>query len=136
MFYFGQFGTTTQIYPATSTNTNWNNFIGTVVFVYDNDTCYLPYPCTASSILYSAQDESYCLSPNPATDHIILNTSRELNSATLEIVTVDGRTVQVVNSLQGTRIEIATDQLANGIYFLRISEEDHFLKSERVIIFR
>jgi len=136
MFYFGQFGTTTQIYPATSTNTNWTNFIGTVVFVYDNDTCYLPYPCTTSSTQDFEQQASLTLSPNPATDQVVVTTQAELNCGTLEIVTLDGKTVQVLNGIRGNRIEIATDQLANGMYFLRISEEDHFLKSERVIIFR
>jgi Secretion system C-terminal sorting domain len=136
MFFFGQFGTTTQIYPATSTNTNWNNFVGTVVFVFDNDTCYLPYPCPMSSTPEIDNEESFNISPNPATDLITINTQNDLNSANVEIVTLDGRSVQTMNSLRGKRIDIPTDQLANGIYIVRIMEEDRFLKSERVVISR
>lgn len=136
VFFFGQFGTTTQIYPATSTNTNWNNFVGTVVFVFDNDTCYLPYPCPLSSTPEIDNEESFNISPNPATDLITINTQNNLNSGNVEIVTLDGRTVQTMNSVRGNRIEIPTDQLANGIYIVRVMEEDRFLKSERVVISR
>jgi len=136
MFFFGQFGGTTQNYPASSNQTNWSNFTGTIVFVYDNDTCYLPYPCTISSTQDIEEHGSYSLSPNPATDQIVLNTTRELNAATVEILTIDVKIVQTLNSVQGTRIEIATALLPNGIYFIRILEEEQFLKSERVIISR
>lgn len=136
VFFFGQFGTTTQIYPATSTNTNWNNFVGTVVFVFDNDTCYLPYPCPLSSTPEIDNEESFNISPNPATDLITINTQNNLNSGNVEIVTLDGRTVQTMNSVRGNRIEIPTDQLANGIYIVRVMEEERFLKSERVVISR
>lgn len=136
MFFFGQFGTTTQIYPATSTNTNWNNFVGTVVFVYDNDTCYLPYPCPMSSAPDIEKEESFQLSPNPATDFISIQTQNDLNSATIEILTIDGRTVQIMNTIRGNRIEIPTDQLPNGVYFLRVTDEEKFLKSERFVISR
>ena len=136
VFFFGQFGTTTQIYPATSTNTNWNNFVGTVVFVYDNDTCYLPYPCPMSSAPDIEKEESFQLSPNPATDFISIQTQNDLNSATIEILTIDGRTVQIMNKVRGNRVEIPTDQLPNGVYFLRVTDEEKFLKSERFVISR
>lgn len=106
------------------------------MFVYDNDTCYLPYPCPMSSAPEIEQQESFSLSPNPATDLITINTQRDLNSAVVEIVTIDGRTVNTMNAVRGNRIEIATDQLPNGVYFLRVMEDDRFLKSERFVISR
>ncbi len=136
MFFFGQFGTTTQIYPATSTNSNWNNFVGTVVFIFDNDTCYLPYPCPMSSAPDIEKEESFQLSPNPATDFISIQTQNDLNSATIEILTIDGRTVQIMKTVRGNRIDIPTDQLPNGVYFLRVMDEEKFLKSERFVISR
>lgn len=136
MNFFGQFGNSSQTYPATSANTNWNNFVGTVVFVFDSDTCYLPYPCPMSSAPDIQKEESFQLSPNPATDFISIQTQNDLNSAIIEILTLDGRTVQFMSAVRGNRIEIPTDQLPNGAYFLRIMDEEKFLKSERFVISR
>jgi translation elongation factor P/translation initiation factor 5A len=82
------------------------------------------------------KEESFQLSPNPATDFISIQTQNDLNSATIEILTIDGRTVQIMNTVRRNRIEIPTDQLPNGVYFLRVTDEEKFLKSERFVISR
>lgn len=136
MNFFGQGGPGTQDYNVNSSITNWNGFTGTIVFVFDNDTCYLPYPCGPASIAEPNSQSGFTLSPNPATDLITINTQNDLNAATIEILTVDGRSIQLINAVRGNRIEIPTDQLPNGVYFLRVADAEKFLKSERFVISR
>lgn len=121
MFYFGQIGETTQDYPSSLSNTDWSNFTGTVIFVYDNDTCSLNYPC---DLLNSPEDDlylSFTAFPNPATTFINLNS-------------IDLPTYITFYSTQGQQIKrmyvesekqsMAIQDLSAGTYFL-VSERSN-----------
>lgn len=74
MFYFGQIGETIQDYPTSLSSTDWTNFTGTIVFVYDNDTCSLQYPCNQVNIPEN-ENTTFNVFPNPATDLIQIKNS-------------------------------------------------------------
>lgn len=134
MTFFGQIGNTTQDYPVSSNNTNWNNFIGTIVFVYDNDTCYLPYPCTLMSIHENDRLPSLQIAPNPATDFISVQSPVTMQSATVEIYTTDGKHVLSQSNLQGNNWQISTTNLEPGCYFLLTTDEGKTYPASRFII--
>ncbi|MEI6508163.1 MAG: T9SS type A sorting domain-containing protein [Bacteroidota bacterium] len=70
--------------------------------------------------------------PNPANDKIIIEL---LNSqkATVEIINVTGQIIytQKLNNKENT---IPTDQLSNGIYFLKIIGENNFYSTRKIIV--
>ena len=72
LFYFGQIGETTQDYPTSWSNTDWSSFTGTIVFVYDNDTCSLDFPCNSLNTASNLMTGSYIIFPNPASDFLLI----------------------------------------------------------------
>jgi hypothetical protein len=134
MTFFGQIGNTTQDYPVSSNNTNWNNFIGTIVFVYDNDTCYLPYPCTLMNIQEAEPIPALQIAPNPANDFINVQSPVTMQSATVEIYTTDGKHVLSQSNLQGNNWQISTTNLEPGCYFLLTTDEGITYPASRFII--
>lgn len=113
MFYFGQVGETTQDYPTSLSNTDWSSFTGTIVFVYDNDTCSLDFPCNSLNTASNLISGSYTIFPNPATSFIQLR-SNELPTY-LSFYSMQGQLVRKVY-IESENQVITIENLPAGSY--------------------
>jgi hypothetical protein len=114
MFYFGQVGETTQDYPTSLNTTDWSNFIGTIVFVYDNDTCSLQYPCNLLNIAEN-QRIPFNVFPNPGTDLIQLKNSHF--PVNISFYSMFGQVVKRLTIASETQ-PISIIELPAGTYFV------------------
>lgn len=136
MFFFGQFGNSTQDYPVTTSVTNWNNFVGTVVFVYDNDTCYLPYPCTVNpnSIGESQQLLQASIYPNPAQDVVNISLPDPALDYSIAVIAINGGTLLYYDKWTGSNLLIDTCTWPSGMYTVTVLSNDGKFIAQRLIV--
>lgn len=118
LFWFGQIGGTTQDYPVTLLPSAicTPNFLGySAVFIFDNDTCTLSFPCTTSITEESTNSSSVTLFPNPAFDFLTIQSPIDF-SATPAIITLYDQTGRLVKTIETTSSNINISDLPNGFY--------------------
>ena len=124
LFYFGQFGQTTQDYPVTIIDTtNWCQPL-TAVFIYGQgflgeiDTCLLPFQLASITDLLEVQNTM--IYPNPTTERISVTVSIELLGSIFQIVNHVGQ-VMIEGKVNSNNEKIDVKSLSTGFYSLRIS---------------
>lgn len=124
LFYFGQFGQTTQDYPVTIIDTTtWCEPL-TAVFIYGQgflgeiDTCLLPFQNSSISDI----SESYQISiyPNPSSGVLNVFAPNELHAPPFQIINQVGQ-VLMEGRINSKNQKIDVNSLSTGFYSLRIS---------------
>lgn len=124
LFYFGQLGQTVQGYPVTSLPSDVCYPLS-IQFVYgygeifpSNDTCLFSY---GDETLDASEQTlfDWTLFPNPADNEIRFSSNQTLVGEAYSIYDITGNSVQsgLIQSIHPT---IRVDELAVGMYFLRI----------------
>jgi len=74
------------------------------------------------------------LFPNPTKDELNINFSEELGKCVIEINNIQGETVikKVVDVNQNTKLQIPTDKLSSGLYFVKITNTKGVLNSKMI----
>ncbi|MFN9597059.1 MAG: T9SS type A sorting domain-containing protein [Bacteroidota bacterium] len=119
--WFGQIGGTLQDYPVTFLPNAicTPNFLGySAVFVFDNDTCTLTFPCTTSITEDSASNYNITLFPNPASDFLTFQSPIDFTEAPA-IITIYDQTGRVVKSIESTTSTINISNLPNGFFSVK-----------------
>ena len=72
--------------------------------------------------------------PNPTKDELNINFSEELGKCVIEINNNQGETVikKVVDVNQNTKLQIPTDKLSSGLYFVKITNTKGVLNSKMI----
>jgi hypothetical protein len=125
LFYFGQFGQTTQDYPVTTidTTTWWCEPL-TAVFIYGQgflgeiDTCLFSFQNSSISDI----SESYQISiyPNPSSGILNVFAPNEMYSSPFQIINQVGQ-VLTEGKINSKNQKIDVNSLSSGFYSLRIS---------------
>jgi hypothetical protein len=130
LYWFGQFGGTTIDHPVTLLPNAicTPNFLGySAVFVFDDNTCTLTFPCTTSITEESTSNSNITLFPNPASDYFTIQSPTDFTK-TPAIVTLYDQTGRVVKLLETTSNTINISDLPNGIYILKyLTEKGKFV---------
>jgi hypothetical protein len=136
LFYFGQFGQTTQDYPVTLTgNGDINCYPLTASFVinYDlgfTDTCQLTYG--TSGLDQQLNDyKSIRISPNPASNLITLIASQKFVGKAYEICDALGKPV-LTGTISSESIPVDISNLARGMYLIKV--EDNVFNTDQLLI--
>jgi hypothetical protein len=116
LYYFGQIGETTQDYPSSLSNTDWSNFTGTIVFVYDNDTCSLSFPCNNLNTNEHLSSPSFTTFPNPATTSFSI--MGNYLPSELVFYSLQGQVVKRV-LIESENQLVFIDDLKEGTYYLK-----------------
>lgn len=83
---------------------------------------------------YNIQN-SIKLNPNPFSNETALsNTGKLFTNTTLTIYNIYGQTVKQLNNLSGETIVIHRENLPNGLYFIRLTEGNVIIKTDKLII--
>lgn len=82
---------------------------------------------------YSAKNY-LTVSPNPITASTTIQTTDNLNNATLTIYNAQGQAVKQVKNINGQTVSVSRDMLPNGIYFIRVEDENNIIAVEKIIL--
>jgi len=72
--------------------------------------------------------------PNPFSSATTLQTIDNLKKATLTIYNSFGQTVKQVKNISGQSVSLFRDNLPNGLYYIRLTEENNVIAVEKLII--
>jgi uncharacterized delta-60 repeat protein len=72
--------------------------------------------------------------PNPFSQQTTLKAFNLLKSASLTICNSQGQLVKEINSITSQTITIMRDNLPSGLYFVKLTEDDKVIISERLVI--
>jgi hypothetical protein len=134
LFWFGQFGQTTQDYPVTLSGIGSITCLPlTAYFVFsDNsgntDTCQLIYSST--NIYNQTSDKGeLIIYPNPSTTQIFIKINEKNRGAKFNIFNSTGKTV--ISGFLNNENSLDISTLDNGVYFLNL--ENHKIKTFSVL---
>ena len=72
--------------------------------------------------------------PNPLSTQTILQLDDFLNNATLTVYNSFGQTVKEIQNISGQTVTLIRDNLASGLYFIRLKEENKVITADRLVI--
>jgi hypothetical protein len=87
-----------------------------------------------TSINESNQYNKCNIFPNPFSTQTIFQTAKPFYNATLTIDNVFGQTVKKINNISGQTVTLFRDNLQNGFYFVRLTEGNRVITTNKVVI--
>lgn len=94
-----------------------------------------PISCLTTSVLNSALLNSFIqIYPNPFSSKAVLRSNIPLNNATMIIESYLGKEVRTIKNIIGNTIILSNENLSNGIYFIRIEENEQLIAIKKIII--
>lgn len=90
--------------------------------------------CFTASQEQLTEENSFYMYPNPATTGFILETEVSLNNATLTVYNVAGQVVLSYHHLYGQRLHFERNNLAAGVYYVRITEPNKRFKGIKLVL--
>ncbi|MFN8154526.1 MAG: T9SS type A sorting domain-containing protein [Bacteroidia bacterium] len=90
--------------------------------------------CDSLTAVHELQSEDVSLYPNPAKDHITLQSKRSLSKAVITLTNVQGQVLFSRQTGTGTGFEVELPRdMGNGIYFLRIHSTEGAVTKKLVV---
>lgn len=94
---------------------------------------YCAFPC-GLGIEKLSESISFSVYPNPFSSQATLHTDYLMQDATLTIVNCYGQTVEQITNISGNTITLSRENLSNGLYFIRLTETDKTIATDRLVI--
>ncbi len=89
---------------------------------------------TVLGINENSNKDIFSIFPNPFISSTTIQTICNLNNATLTIYNSYGRTLKQVKNISGQTVSLYRENLASGLYFIRLTEENKIIAVEKLII--
>lgn len=77
---------------------------------------------------------SFSIFPNPFSNETTLKIDHDLKNATVTIINTFGQQVKQIKSFTGSEIKLYRENLSEGIYFLRLMQENKIITTCKLII--
>jgi len=74
------------------------------------------------------------VAPNPFSSHTTIRTDKNFAGATLTMFDSLGRKIKTVNNIYGQAVTLHRDNLANGVYFFRLTQGAHYISGGKLIV--
>ena len=74
------------------------------------------------------------ISPNPLSAQTVLHAANSLHNASLTLYNSFGQSVKQINNISGQTITLQRDYLASGLYFIRLTECDKLIATDKLVI--
>ena len=111
--------------------------------VVNSDTIFYSYEVFVAklgSVSNSIEPDEYTLPtiqvcPNPFSSVAYLSINRNLENADLSIYDLQGQKVREINNISGQGVTINRDGLSNGLYFIRLKENNQIFTGKLMISF-
>lgn len=110
--------------------------------IFGTDTIY----CSNGSAIFTAklastmgldifeQNDELTIYPNPFSYTATLQTKNDLNCAIISIYNLLGQQVKQIKNISKSTIVFSRDNLPSGIYFIRLTQDNKVIASEKLII--
>ncbi|MAZ71952.1 MAG: hypothetical protein CMC70_02285 [Flavobacteriaceae bacterium] len=89
---------------------------------------------TTLGINENTAENSISIFPNPFFSSTTIKTNGYLKNATLTLYNSYGQTVKQEKNISGKTVSLSRDNLPNGLYFIRLTEESKIIAVEKIII--
>ncbi|MFN8155553.1 MAG: T9SS type A sorting domain-containing protein [Bacteroidia bacterium] len=90
--------------------------------------------CDSLTSIHELKSDEVSLYPNPAKDHITLQSKRSLSNAVITLMNVQGQVLFNRQTATGTGFEVELPRdMGNGIYFLRIHSTEGVVSKKLVV---
>jgi hypothetical protein len=103
-----------------------------------NDSAYYPAAGPTCFLFVGQEKEKNILknsvSPNPSAGHFQINLQEDLNSAELQIISLQGQICYSRQGLSGRKIIIAGESLPNGVYFIKIIQDGRLKYVQKIVM--
>ncbi|MBI4930223.1 MAG: T9SS type A sorting domain-containing protein [Bacteroidetes bacterium] len=92
--------------------------------------------CNISTSVHDnlSKNNSFTITPNPFSTQTTLQTNNPLRNATLTVDNCFGQTVAQIKNISGQTITFHRDNLASGLYFVRLTEENKTIAVDKLVI--
>lgn len=109
--------------------TNWKNIYNSQPFILDCDLTLV------TTVLENHTDTNqFSIYPNPFNDFTTIQSNFILHNAELALFNVFGQKVKTINRISGNEIKIDRDNLASGIYFIRLTQDSEIITQNKLVI--
>jgi Secretion system C-terminal sorting domain len=111
-------------------------YIGNQTYQYglNNYIEYSQYCNTTGILTHNGKQHGISITPNPFSIKTVIQSDIFLHNAVLTIYNCFGQTVNEIQNIQGMTINFNRDNLANGIYFIRLTDDNITLAKDKLII--
>lgn len=89
---------------------------------------------TSLSTIENVSKKDFSVVPNPFNNTTTLQVNDNLKDATLTIYNTNGQILKQVNSISGKSFSVSRDNLASGLYFITLTEENKTIVAKKLII--
>jgi len=89
---------------------------------------------TASENILNADNYSVKIYPNPFSTQTILQTNKLFKNATLTVYNSFGQQVKQIKNISGQTVTLFRDNLASGLYFVRLTEDNKTYATKKLVI--
>jgi hypothetical protein len=89
---------------------------------------------TTRAVNENSNKDIVSIFPNPFISSTTIKTINHLKNATLIIYNSFGQTLKQVKNITGQTVSLTRDNLPNGLYFIRLTEENKIIAVEKLII--
>ncbi len=72
--------------------------------------------------------------PNPFSNEAIIRTDMNLNNAALKVYNVQGELVSQIDNISGNNVPFRRDNLVSGTYFIKLTQENKTIATEKITI--
>ncbi len=90
--------------------------------------------CSNTAVYENRNDKSILIYPNPFSTQTVLQTENLLHNATLTVDNCFGQTVAQIKHISGQTVVLSRDNLPSGLYFIRLTEDNKTLTTDKLII--
>lgn len=110
---------------------NWQAYLDTLIHY---TSVYLYGYITTGIDNKKVDGQTLRIFPNPFSLSTTVLAGNPLNNATLTVFSLNGQVVKQIKNLSGTSITIDRDQLANGLYLIRLTEDNKTFLTKKLAI--
>jgi hypothetical protein len=80
------------------------------------------------------QKQSVKFFPNPFNNQTTLHSDNQLHNATLTVDNCFGQTVKQIKNISGQTVVLFRDNLASGLYFVRLTQDNKVISGDKLVI--
>jgi hypothetical protein len=91
-------------------------------------------PCLSVGINEGLNIKINNIFPNPFSTETNIQIDRNLNDATLTVYNSYGELIKTIKNISGNTIKLNSGNLINGVYFIRLSQDNKILSTEKLIV--
>lgn len=77
---------------------------------------------------------SFTVYPNPFSSKVTLQTDNIIYNATITVNNINGQVVKEIRNFSGQTVVLSRDNLPNGLYFVRVTEENKIITVTKLVI--